>query len=152
MRRRSRASGKSASAPAPKAAARKSRIAPKAGRPRRSSAAGEETKVARLTRERDEALQQLTATSEVLRVISSSPGEPEQIFNVILENAVRLSKSNIGNLIFYDGEAFRTAALHHASAAYVEARRRTVWVVRDLRPDIPSPASLEPRMSFILPT
>ena len=73
----------------------------------------------------------------MLRVISSSTGKPEQIFNVILENAVRLSKAKQGNLIFYDGEAFRTAALHHASAAYVEARRRTVWVVRELRPDIP---------------
>jgi GAF domain-containing protein len=137
MRRHSRAGGKSPNAQAPKAVARKRRIAPKAGHPRSSSAADLETQVARLTRELGEALEQLTATSEVLRVISSSSGEPEQIFNVILENAVRLSKSNLGNLIFYDGEAFRTAALHHASAAYVEARRQTVWVVRDLRPDIP---------------
>ena len=79
----------------------------------------------------------MTATSEVLRVISSSTGKPEQIFNLILENAVRLSKAKQGNLIFYDGEAFRTAALHHASPAYVQARRQTVWMVRELRPDIP---------------
>jgi hypothetical protein len=64
MRRRSRAGGKSPNARAPKAAARKSRIAPKPGHPRNSSAAREETKVARLTRERDEAFQQQTATAE----------------------------------------------------------------------------------------
>ena len=120
-----------------KTAEPKRRTTPKAEAPPHSSSAGAETEVARLSRELREALEQLTATSEVLRVISSSTGKPEQIFNVILENAVRLSKAKQGNLIFYDGEAFRTAALHHASAAYVEARRRTVWVVRELRPDIP---------------
>jgi hypothetical protein len=55
---------------APKAAARKSRIAPKVVRS--PSAAREETEVARLTRERDEALQQQAATAKVLRVISRS--------------------------------------------------------------------------------
>ena len=68
MRRRSRAGGKSPNAQAPKAAARKSRIAPTAARPRSPSAAREETKVARLTRERDEAFQQQAATAEVLKV------------------------------------------------------------------------------------
>jgi hypothetical protein len=72
MRRRSRAGGKSANAQAPKAVARKSRIATKAGHPRNSSAAREETKLARLTRERDEALQQQRATADVLKVISGS--------------------------------------------------------------------------------
>ena len=137
MKRRSKAGGEQAKARSHKTAMLKRGNAPKAVGRRSSSVAGLETEVARLTRELREALEQLTATSEVLRVISSSSGETEQIFNVILENAVRLSKSNWGSLIFYDGKAFRTAALHHASAAYVEARRRTVWVVRDLRPDIP---------------
>ena len=66
MRRRSRAGGEPAKAQRRKTVARKSRITPKAVRPRSSSAAREETKVARLTRERDEALEQQTATSEVL--------------------------------------------------------------------------------------
>src|ERR1700756_5030143 len=61
MRWRSRAGGKSPSAQAPKAAARKSRIAPKAGHPRSTSTANLETEVARLPRERDEALQRQTA-------------------------------------------------------------------------------------------
>jgi hypothetical protein len=55
MRRRSRASG-TPNAQAPKAAARKSRIAQEAARPRSASAAREEAKVARLNRERDELL------------------------------------------------------------------------------------------------
>ena len=63
MRRRSRAGGKSPNAQDPKTAARKSRIAPKA-RPRSTSTANLETEVARLTRERNEALQQQTAKSD----------------------------------------------------------------------------------------
>ena len=54
----------------------------------------------------------------------------------MLENAVRLCEAKFGNLFLYDGEAFRTAALHRASPAYAEARRRAV-VVRDLHPNVP---------------
>src|SRR5262245_24655291 len=63
MRRRSRSGGEPTKAQRRKTAARKSRTVPKAVRPRSSSAAREETKVARLTRERDEALQQQTTTA-----------------------------------------------------------------------------------------
>ena len=73
MRRRSKAGGGPAKAQRRKTGARKSRIAPKAVRSRGSSAADEDTKVARLTRERDEALARQNATSEILRVISQSP-------------------------------------------------------------------------------
>ena len=137
MKRRSRAGGGLTKGRRRKTPEPKRRNTPKAAAPSTSSTPGREKELARLTRELREALEQLTATSEVLRVISSSTGKPEQIFNLILENAVRLSKAKQGNLIFYDGEAFRTAALHHASAAYVQARRQTVWMVRELRPDIP---------------
>ena len=72
MRRRSSAGGEPAKVQRRKTVARKSRVTSKAADPSSSSAAREETKVARLTRERDEALAQQTATSELLSVISRS--------------------------------------------------------------------------------
>jgi len=72
----------------------------------------------------------------VLRVISSSPGELEPVFNAMLENAVRLCQAEFGNMFLYDGEAFHAAALHRATQAYVEVRRRAM-PVRDTHPDVP---------------
>jgi hypothetical protein len=88
------------------------------------------------TTDLSEALEQQTATSEVLTVISSSPAELKRVFDAMLRNAVRLCEANFGALFLYDGEVFATAALHRATPAYVEARRRPV-VVRDLHPDAP---------------
>ena len=71
-----------------------------------------------------EALEQQTATSEVLKVISSSPGELGPVFQAMLERAVRICGAKFGNLLLVEGDAFRHVALHGASQAYLEKRRR----------------------------
>ena len=76
-----------------------------------------EKKLEARTCELSEALEQQTATSEVLRVISSSPGELELVFQAMLENAVRICEANFGNLFLYEGDAFRIVALQSAPPA-----------------------------------
>ena len=100
----------------------KRRNAPKAVRS--SSDATHETEVARLTRELKEALEQKTATSEVLRVISSSPGELEPVFSTILGNATRICGAKFGTLYLREADGFRTVAMHNAPPAFVEMRQR----------------------------
>ena len=64
----------------------------------------------RRTRELSELLEQQTATSEVLRVISSSPGELEPVFQAMLENATRICEAKFGTLFRFDGKLFHPAA------------------------------------------
>ena len=73
------------------------------------------------THELSESLQQQTATAEVLKVISSSPGELEPVFQVMLENAVRICGAKFGTLYLCDADAFRAVATHNGPRAYVEA-------------------------------
>lgn len=86
----------------------------------RGPATDKETNAARLRRERDDALQQLTATSEVLQIISQSPGELEPVFHAMLEKAVRICDANFGNLYLREGDAFRICGTYGAPPAYVE--------------------------------
>ena len=72
-----------------------------------------------------EALEQQTATSEVLRVISSSPGDLEPVFASMLENAVRICDATFGNIYHWDGEALHLLATHNTPPAFAEARRRS---------------------------
>jgi GAF domain-containing protein len=67
-----------------------------------------------------EAIEQQTATAEVLRVISSSPGELEPVFNAMLDNAVRLCEAKFGFMNRYDGDNWKVAAVHNAAPAYTE--------------------------------
>jgi signal transduction histidine kinase len=71
-----------------------------------------------------EALEQQTATSDVLRVISSSPSELTPVFQTMLANATRLCEANFGTLNLYENGSFPIAATHNVPAAYAEYRRR----------------------------
>jgi hypothetical protein len=75
-------------------------------------------------RDLSESLQQQTATADVLKVISRSPGELQPVFQAILENAVRICNARFGNLSLYDGRELRMAAMHNAPPAFDELRRR----------------------------
>src|SRR5215470_7855134 len=83
-----------------------------------------EQQLEKYRRELAEAREQQTATSEVLRVISRSPGELEAVFQAILANAVRICGAKLGDLYLREADGFRMAATHNAPPAYVEARTR----------------------------
>src|SRR5215813_4796328 len=80
--------------------------------------------VAALTRELKEAREQQSATSEVLEVISSSSGELAPVFESLLASAKHLCGAEFGIILLREGDAFRTVALHGATAEYTEARWR----------------------------
>jgi GAF domain-containing protein len=77
----------------------------------------------RLLNELRESLERQTATSEVLSVISSSPGELQPVFQAMLENATRICEAKFGTLQLRENGAFRVAAMHNPPPAYAEARR-----------------------------
>ena len=112
MRRRSRAGGEQIKTRRRKAAPLKRGSVPKDARRRGSAAAGLNKNVALLTRERDEALEQQTATAEILRVISSSPGDLQPVFETILQNATRICEATYGAMWLREGDGFRNAAFH----------------------------------------
>src|SRR5262249_53969237 len=71
-----------------------------------------------------EALEKQTATSEVLRIISSSSGDLQPVFQAILENATRICEAKFGILTIFDDDEVRVVAMHGAPRAYEELRRR----------------------------
>ena len=82
-----------------------------------------------------ESLEQQTATSEVLQVISSAPGELEPVFSAMLEKAARISDAKFGGIYRWDGDALHLIAAHNTPPEFAEYRRRT-----PLRPDPKSPS------------
>jgi GAF domain-containing protein len=89
-----------------------------------SSVADLQERLERQAREIEDAREERAAISEVLRVISSSPGDSQPVFAAMLENAVRICGAKFGNLWLYDGESFRIDATYGAPPAYVEYLRR----------------------------
>src|SRR5204862_433132 len=72
----------------------------------------------RLFNETKEALEQQTATSEVLEIISSSPGDLDPVFQKMLENACRVCGANFGTMNLWNGEEFINAARHNTPPAF----------------------------------
>jgi hypothetical protein len=124
MKRRSRAGGETIKGRRRKASEPKRRNAPKVPPRSNSPPTQEETEVARLTRELNEAREQQTATSELLGVISSSPGELEQVFLAILNKATRICDAKFGFVHRYDGRVFYPTAQVGAPTELVEFHRR----------------------------
>ena len=79
----------------------------------------------RLLTELRESLEEQTATSEVLQVISSSPGDVQPVFAAMLEKAVRICDALFGNIQSWDGEFFHIVATYNTPPALAEARRRS---------------------------
>jgi signal transduction histidine kinase len=84
-----------------------------------------EHKVEQRTAELSESLEQQTATSEVLEVISSSPGELEPVFRKMLENAARVCGANFGTMNLWDGEKYNIVADHNIPPEFSAFRQRT---------------------------
>jgi two-component system, NtrC family, sensor kinase len=83
-----------------------------------------------------ESLEQQTATSDVLQVISSSPGELEPVFRTMLENATRICGAKFGNMYLRKGDTFHLSATHNTPSAFAEERKH-----EPLRPDDKTPTS-----------
>jgi class 3 adenylate cyclase len=98
------------------------------------------------TNDLSEALERQTATSDVLKIISSSPGDLQPVFNSILANATRICEAKFGTMWLREGDAYRVVALHNAPSAYEERRRRNrVFRPVDLHPKSPFRRLLETR-------
>jgi two-component system, NtrC family, sensor kinase len=127
MRRPDKTGGKAAKTQRRKTVRRRNTA--KVTRRRESSAVDTTEWIAQLTRERDEALQRQTATADVLKLISASPGELEPVFEAMLESAMRICEAKFGHLLLYDGESFHAAHLYNVPPSY-----RAIWERGPIRP------------------
>ena len=128
MKRRSRASSRPAKARRGKAAVSKKRHTAPALRGSPADG-GEKDKVARLTRELDEALERHAATAEILRLISSSPTGVQSVFDAIARNFVLLCGSVFGAIYTFDGELVHLSGSYGFSPEQLDALR-TKYPVR----------------------
>ena len=124
MRGRSRARGGPVKARGGKTVPLKRRNAQKARRRRDPATADLQEQLDRRTRELNEALEQQTATSEVLKVISTSPGDLQPVFVTMLESAARICDATFGDIFRWEGDGLRlVATTHNTPAAFAEVQR-----------------------------
>jgi signal transduction histidine kinase len=90
----------------------------------------------RLLNELRESLQQQTATADVLKVISSSPGDLQPVFEAMLANATRICEASFGNLMLYENGLLRRVALHNTPAPYTEFNKRNPLLDPDKVPSL----------------
>jgi GAF domain len=110
MKRRSSTGGEPAKTRRHKSVMLKRRNAPKVTRSRPSSVGGKDKKIALLTRERDEALEQQTAISDILRLISNSPNDVQPVLDSVAEHTARICEAHIVDIAIVNNEVFRIAA------------------------------------------
>src|SRR5215469_7039679 len=124
MKRRSRLTGKALKLGRRKAA-KPQRASTAETVPKRSaSAISLSAEIARLRGELNEARDRENATTEVLRVIASSPGDLKPTFDAVLTNAVEICDAKFGNLLLFEGGKLRHVGFYGAPEAYLEERRR----------------------------
>ena len=138
MKRRSRAGGEPIKGQRPKAVTPKRRTALKPAPDRKLSAAGLQEQLDHRTRELNEAREQQTATSDVLKVISSSPSDLQPVFDTMLANATRLCEATHGHVWTFDGEQMYAVAVR-GDAPFVK------WL-QDHNPVRPIPGSAAERI------
>src|SRR5262249_48133840 len=122
MRRRSRAGGKPTKTQRRKTTAPERRDATKAVRSRNST--GQETEVARLARELNQAREQKIATADVLKVISRSTTDVQPVFDMIAESARRLCDGQFCFVYRFDGQLLHFVAHHSLPPEVLEMNRR----------------------------
>jgi len=121
MKKREKAGGKPAKPRRRETVTLKGRSAPKIARRRKPSAADAHEKIALLTRERDEALEQQTATSEVLRVISHSAFDLQVVFDALVVSVARLCRADRASI-----RLARNGFFHHVAKLRLYTRARPI--------------------------
>jgi GAF domain-containing protein len=127
MRRRSKSIGRSAKTRLRKAATQKRRHGSITQRRRVSRTLGRETEIEPLAREMSTIAEQQRATTEVLKLISSSFGDPQPVFASILASAVRLCDADNGIIRRWDGDALHLVATHNIPQAFIELREQSPY-------------------------